>query len=205
MFRAAMWSSSGGQLYQYNIWYNHCVLVTVRYAGQDGNAVPYWPACWMATNKQWLYQILYWYSCPPEDDHIVVQNMCRIQIHISLKKTSIIFPLNGIMSFPCICLMARHIYGTMYRVASICFCIFQRCTSHRTMYMPCHKTYTWKWHDSIKGEYDTQFIFMRCKWQSCTLWPIKDVGIGKMLWDLIFCPLKNKCWLLLSKETHTIY
>ena len=29
-------------------------------------------------------------------------------------------PLNGIMSFPCICLMARHIHGTMYRVASIC-------------------------------------------------------------------------------------
>jgi len=23
-------------LYEYNIWYNHSVLVTVRYAGQDG-------------------------------------------------------------------------------------------------------------------------------------------------------------------------
>jgi len=103
-----------------------------------------------------------------------------------------------------VCLTAYHIHGTMYRVASICFCIFQPCTSHRTMYMHCHKTYTWKWHDSIKGEYDTWFIFMLWKWQSCTLWPIKDVGIGKMLWDLTFFPLKNKCWLLLSKETHNL-
>jgi len=28
--------------------------------------------------------------------------------------------VKGIMSFPCICPMARHIHGTMYRVASIC-------------------------------------------------------------------------------------
>jgi hypothetical protein len=34
MFRATMCSSSGGQLYEYNFWYNHCVLVAVRYAGQ---------------------------------------------------------------------------------------------------------------------------------------------------------------------------
>jgi len=53
-------------------------------------------------------------------------------------KSRIIFPLNGIMSYPCICLIACHIHGTMYRVASICFCIFQRCTSHRTMYMTCY-------------------------------------------------------------------
>jgi hypothetical protein len=34
MFRATLCSSSGGHLYQYNFWYNHCVLVAVRYAGQ---------------------------------------------------------------------------------------------------------------------------------------------------------------------------
>jgi len=70
-------------------------------------------------------------------------------------KSCIIFPLKGIMSYPCICLIACHIHGKMYRVASICFCISQRCTSHRTMYMTCYKTYTWIRHDSVKGEYDT--------------------------------------------------
>jgi hypothetical protein len=39
MFRATMCSSSGGQLYEYNIWYNHSVLVAVRYAGQDGSSI----------------------------------------------------------------------------------------------------------------------------------------------------------------------
>jgi len=29
-----MCSSSGGQLYEYNFWYNHSVLVAVRHAGQ---------------------------------------------------------------------------------------------------------------------------------------------------------------------------
>jgi len=33
-----MCSSSGGQLYEYNFWYNHCVLVAVRYAGQEGTS-----------------------------------------------------------------------------------------------------------------------------------------------------------------------
>jgi hypothetical protein len=33
-----MCSSSGGQLYEYNFWYNHSVLMAVRYAGQDGSA-----------------------------------------------------------------------------------------------------------------------------------------------------------------------
>jgi len=46
------------------------------------------------------------------------------------------------------------LYGTMCRVASICFCIFQRCTSHRTMYMTYCTTYTWIRHDSVKAEYD---------------------------------------------------
>ena len=46
------------------------------------------------------------------------------------------------------------LYGTMYRVASICFCIFERCTSRRTMYMTYYTTYTWIRHDSVKGEYD---------------------------------------------------
>jgi len=34
MFRATMRSSSGGQLYEYSFWYNHCVLVAVRYTGR---------------------------------------------------------------------------------------------------------------------------------------------------------------------------
>jgi len=36
MFRATMCSYSGGQLYEYNFWYNYSVLVAVRYAGHDG-------------------------------------------------------------------------------------------------------------------------------------------------------------------------
>jgi len=39
MFRATMCSSSGGQLYEYNIWYNQSVLVAVRYEGQCGNSI----------------------------------------------------------------------------------------------------------------------------------------------------------------------
>jgi len=31
MFLATMYSSSGGQLCEYNIWYNHSVLVAIRY------------------------------------------------------------------------------------------------------------------------------------------------------------------------------
>ena len=37
MFRAPLFSSSGGQLYEYKFWYNHSVLVAVRYAGRDGH------------------------------------------------------------------------------------------------------------------------------------------------------------------------
>ena len=48
MFRATMCSSSGGQLYEYNFWYNHSVLVAVRYAGQDGTHLE--PAYRTATN-----------------------------------------------------------------------------------------------------------------------------------------------------------
>jgi len=33
MFRATMCSSSEGQLYEYNIWYNHSLLVAIRTAG----------------------------------------------------------------------------------------------------------------------------------------------------------------------------
>jgi hypothetical protein len=57
MFRAGLCSSSGGQLYWYNIWYNYCVIVAVWYAGQE--VVPYCPAYRMATNTEWLYQKLY--------------------------------------------------------------------------------------------------------------------------------------------------
>jgi len=49
------------------------------------------------------------------------------------------------------------LYGTLYRVASIRFCIFQRCTSHRTMYMTYCTAYTWIRHDSVKAEYGTFF------------------------------------------------
>jgi hypothetical protein len=31
MFRATLCSFSGGQLYEYNFWYNHSVLAAVRY------------------------------------------------------------------------------------------------------------------------------------------------------------------------------
>jgi len=31
-----MCSSPGGQLYEYNFWFNHSMLVAVRYADQDG-------------------------------------------------------------------------------------------------------------------------------------------------------------------------
>ena len=37
--------------------------------------VPSWPAYRTATNREWLYQKLYSYNCPPEDEHIVVRNM----------------------------------------------------------------------------------------------------------------------------------
>jgi len=39
MFQATMCSPSGGQLYEYNFWYNHSVLVAVWYAGQDGTSI----------------------------------------------------------------------------------------------------------------------------------------------------------------------
>jgi len=80
MFRATICSSSGGQLYEYNFWYNHSVLVVVRYEGQE---VPSWPAHRTATNTQWLYQKLYSYNCPSENEHIVARNMYRIQINVS--------------------------------------------------------------------------------------------------------------------------
>ena len=35
MFRVTMCSSSAGQFYEYNFWYNYSVLVAVRYAGVD--------------------------------------------------------------------------------------------------------------------------------------------------------------------------
>jgi len=36
MFPATMCSSSEGQLYEYNFWYDHSVLVAVQYSGQVG-------------------------------------------------------------------------------------------------------------------------------------------------------------------------
>jgi len=52
MFRAHTCSSSGGQLYEYNFWYNRSVLVAVRYVSQDGTVFSSWPAYWTATNTQ---------------------------------------------------------------------------------------------------------------------------------------------------------
>jgi len=49
MFQATMCSSSGRQLYEYNFWYSHSVLVAVRYAGQG---VPSWPTYRTATNRE---------------------------------------------------------------------------------------------------------------------------------------------------------
>jgi hypothetical protein len=39
MIRATLYTSSGGQLYEYNFCYNHSVLVAVQHAGQDGTVV----------------------------------------------------------------------------------------------------------------------------------------------------------------------
>jgi hypothetical protein len=61
MFRATPCSSAGEKWYEYNIWYNHCVLVVVRYR--------------TATNTQWLHQMLYSYNYPPDEEHIVARNM----------------------------------------------------------------------------------------------------------------------------------
>ena len=36
MFRATLYSSSGGQLYEYNFWYNHSVLVA-KTCKEDSN------------------------------------------------------------------------------------------------------------------------------------------------------------------------
>jgi len=69
MFWAPLFPSLGGKLYEYNFWYNHSVLVAFRYAGRDG------PAYRKATNTEWLYQKLYSYSFPPEDEHKGARNM----------------------------------------------------------------------------------------------------------------------------------
>jgi hypothetical protein len=75
MFPATMCSSSGEQLYEYNFWYNHSILVAVWYTDQEETAVPSWPAYRTVINTEWLYQKLYSYSCPPEDKHIIAGSM----------------------------------------------------------------------------------------------------------------------------------
>jgi len=45
MFRAIMCSSSGGQLYWYNFWCNHSVLVAVRYTGPPLTQSDYAVSC----------------------------------------------------------------------------------------------------------------------------------------------------------------
>ena len=64
------------------------------------------------------------------------------------------------MSYPCICLIACHIHGTMWRATLEYAKSNRRYAIHRTVYMTCYKTYTWIRHDSVKEEYDTWFIFM---------------------------------------------
>jgi hypothetical protein len=39
-------------MYEYNFWYNHSVLVAVRYAGQDGTQVASRPAYLTATKTE---------------------------------------------------------------------------------------------------------------------------------------------------------
>jgi len=63
------------------------------------------------------------------------------------------------MSYPCICLIACHIHGTMWRATLEYVKANRHYAVHHTMYMTCCKTYTWIRHDSVKGEYDTWFIF----------------------------------------------
>jgi len=45
MFRATMCSSSVGQLYEYNFWYNQCALVAVRYTGRPLTHTDYTRSC----------------------------------------------------------------------------------------------------------------------------------------------------------------
>ena len=67
MFRALLFSSSGGQLYQYTIWYRHSVWVTVQITGnlcteQSPKESDDTRCC---TNT----------ICPPEDEHNIARNM----------------------------------------------------------------------------------------------------------------------------------
>jgi len=45
MFRSTMCSSSGGELYEYNFWYNHSVLVAVRHDGGPLTQSDYTRSC----------------------------------------------------------------------------------------------------------------------------------------------------------------
>jgi len=45
MFRATIYSSSGGQLYEYSFWYNHSVLVVVWYTRRSLTQSDYTRSC----------------------------------------------------------------------------------------------------------------------------------------------------------------
>jgi len=45
MFRVTVCLFSGGQLYEYNFWYNHSVLVAVRYTGRPLTQSDYTRSC----------------------------------------------------------------------------------------------------------------------------------------------------------------
>jgi len=45
MFRTTLCSSSGGQLYEYNIWYSHSVLVVFRYTRRPLTQSDYTRCC----------------------------------------------------------------------------------------------------------------------------------------------------------------
>jgi len=45
MFRGTMCSSSEGQMYEYYFWYNHSVLVAVRYTGRPLTQSDYTRSC----------------------------------------------------------------------------------------------------------------------------------------------------------------
>jgi len=58
MFQATLCSSSAGQMYEYNFWYNHSVLVAVQYAGQDRTH----QATMFSSSGGQLYEYNFWYN-----------------------------------------------------------------------------------------------------------------------------------------------
>jgi hypothetical protein len=78
MFRATLCSSSGGQLYEYNFWYNHSVIVAVRYTAWPLSQSDYTRSCihtvvllrtsteLLETDKRNIEEIVRQVGCLPE-------------------------------------------------------------------------------------------------------------------------------------------